>query len=272
MKISGAGLKSGVAGVLLDITEGWEGYQAQATTVNPACEARGNVTPANAAALGASVIFPASFGGAVALAYDAAAGRSVINTVSLAGTQHGRAPTSASAQGVKIPLGQRFGAGAMPVTFFRPLRSYTLRVPVRLAAIAGGAAFVGCSDGAAGELAGLPFSVAYGWVADPTINGGRYTARFRQVAGGAIVTLGDSGILGNAVTWHELGLRYTEGVVPTVEWLMDNVPVFQVQGDAFMGTVTGPTVGPFPCISTMLGLGTTLQNAAARFIVQEVGS
>lgn len=274
MKVSGAGVKSNIQGVLLDLSESWEGFIPQNNSVTPPCEQRGYAPESNGNNNGASQIFPANFGGAVVLAYDATAGRSLISTVSLAGTQHGRAPTAASTTGVKIPLGQRFGgaAGVLPIPFYRPLRRYTLRVPVRITALAGGAAFVGCSDGAAGELAGLPFSCAYGWVADPTLNGGRWTARFRQVAGGAITTVGDSGILSGAVTWREVGLRYTEGATPTVEWLMDGVPVFQVAGDANMGTVASSALGPFPCISTLLGAGTTLQNAAGRFIVEELGS
>lgn len=271
MKVSGAGVKSNIAGVLLDIVESWEGLGTLSNSQNSAVDNRGYAGQASPTTPTPGFVYASSYGGGGALTYDATAGRSLVRNVS--GAAHkGRASLGTSTNGTKIPLGQRFAAaGALPIPFYRPLRSYELRVPVRVSALAGGAAFVGVSDGGAGEAGGMPFSCAYGWTASPGLNGGRWTARFRQAAAGAITDVGDSGVLSGAVNWNLLGLRYTEGPVPTVEWLMDGVPLFVVSGDANMGILTSSQLGPFPCVSTLAGVGTTFDSGPSRFIVQELG-
>lgn len=274
MRINGAGVKSDVAGVLIDVTESWEGYNAllDATALTyPACDGRQEACDGRPHKIFTGVV---TGGITPAAAYDATLGCRLITAVSGA-NEVGRGVVPTSAETLQMPLGQRFSvAGAIPIPFRRPLRSYTLLMPCRLPAIAGAAAFAGLAqqNGGWAFAGGFPNIGAVGWTASPGLNGGRYTPQSRQNNAAALVTGPDSGILGNAVDWHQLGIRYTEGPVPLIEWLMDGVPVHAMSGDANMPNQTGSTAGYHPCIATDIGAGTTIQNAACRFIVAELGS
>lgn len=255
----------------LDLTEALESFESQ-----PAGGGAGSASAIVADGYGVQFasttpvryIYNTAISAAPALFYDALIGRTIVRHTS-AGANVGRTSASANPNGVRIPSNVRFQQPtSIPSAFLRPPRAYTLRNPVRVPALAGGACFVGISDGGAGTGGNLPFSSCAGWTADPALNGGRWTAQHRLTAGGAIVTDLDSGVQANA-TWHQLGMRYTEGPVPTLEWLLDDVPVFTLTGDANMLVITSFGQGPFPEARTLAGAGTTMDTGPARFTVEE---
>lgn len=275
LRVVGSAASDAATVSLLDISEAIEGMLAECagggagSAIGIQCDAA-TVNPAQfSATTPIRRIFTTAITTPPALVYDALIGRTIIRHVSAAGII-GRTCAFNVDGGVRIPAQQLFAAAtSIPGAFLRPPRSYTLRHPVRVTALAGGACFVGVSDGGAGVGGNLPFSSCAGWTADPALNAGRWTAQHRRVTGGAITTDLDSGIAAGA-TWHELGLRYTEGPVPTLEWLMDDVPVFTLTGDAAMLTLTSFINGFYPDNRTLAGAGTTMETGPARFTVDLV--
>lgn len=271
--VAGSAGDASTATPLLDISEGIEGMMAEVAGAGAgsaiSIQADGRGLLQFSATTPIRRLFTTPITTAPALAYDALMGRTLVRFTSAAGVI-GRTCIYNVDGGIRIPAQVLYGAAtAIPLPFLRPRRRYSLLMPARVTALAGGNAFLGISDGGAGVGGNMPFSSCAGWVADSTINAGRWTARHRQASGGAITTDLDSGVA-TLSSWHELGIRYTEGAVPTLEWLMDTVPVFTLSGDANMLTLTSFINGFFPDQRTLAGVGTTMDCGPVRFIVEEV--
>lgn len=265
MRVNGAGVKSSNAGTLLDITESWQGYGDGVSTL-PGMDSRG-ISPQFLTAAGAGIgrIFGA-VSGVLAMVWYAAPGRFLLDYVSAAA----RVTRLGASTGPKVPLEVRWSdAQSLPIPFQRPLRSYTLLVPVRSAVAGTSAIEIGwCVNNGGLTFLGTPEGVV--WSSDPAVNAGAWLPRIRRVAAGAIVNGPNSGVIPTAATWNEVGLRYTEGPTPTIEWLLDGTPRHVVSGDAAMpvlAAITSPFV-PFAGINAPAGR--TLTQGPARFIVQEL--
>jgi hypothetical protein len=174
-----------------------------------------------------------------------------------------------------IPIGQEFQtAGAIPIAALgRPLRQYTLTVPVRRT-VAGTAVMefgIGTNVTNILTLQGLtPPAVV--WSSNPAVNAGRFLPRSRRVNAGAITDGPDSQIAPDT-NWHLLGFRYTEGLVPVVEWLIDGLAMHLISGDAamldFPGGVNAP--GFVPAYGVGTPAGSTWQFGAGAFEVRNIG-
>lgn len=271
MKVSGAGVKSSIENVLLDICQGFEGYTADCgLNTNPITESRGRLV--GAAINGQPLtLLRSQVQNAPAMVWSAGIARAFHRYTSQAASYQGLTSSQGNGSaGVKFPSHQLFtGAGVLPIPLMRPLRRYTFLLPARISALAGGAACIGTTDGGLGEGNNAP-TLFQGWRAWLGENGGRWTAIFRRTALGALTIVGDSGILGNAVDWVQLGMRYTEGPNPTLEWLVDGVPRFAVSGTAWQPQPTSESVVPVPTAQVLTLAGTVMETTAGRFIVEEV--
>lgn len=175
-----------------------------------------------------------------------------------------------------VPLAQRFtGADALNgILLNRPLRQYLFQAPIRMTLQAAAGRFEMClcaGDGgvtASGNLTGPV------WVADQAINGWRWTPRFRQVNAGAITTGTDSAAVSLNV-WHLLGIRYTEGTEPRIEWLLDDRVIFALSGDASMPTYDGVGTnypGYLPAYVMSQNAGNRIQAGDALYRVTFIGN
>lgn len=269
MKILGAATPDEIAGTLLDITEAYDGYTNVAmVNSNQDVDHRGRISPLTKGPAGYTV-FSGVAGAGIAVVRDATIGNILVQYVSAAGSRQFRFGAQAG-NAVKIPATQLFSQPtSVPIAFLRPLRRYTFLVPVRKAVV--GTAVVEVGITSTNQGVGAPSAeVGYVWSSDPAVNGGAWLPRFRRVAVGAITNGPSSGIVQGAA-WHQMGMRYTEGPVPKIEWLLDGVPLHEVSGDANMPAILGLTqpLAPLCGILTLVA-GTTLEQAPARFIVEEL--
>lgn len=261
---------SSIERVLIDLTEALDGFSAEgAGSASPYADGRGRAPQGGATVSGNASRILGTNSGAPTLVYDGAIGRALVQVPSVfpfagrvGGLQGGT---------VTVPVCQRFGvAGALPISLFRPLRRYTFSVPVRRT-IAGANQFQ-LGFAVASNMLSLNAGTnpAAVWESTAALNGGAYTPRIRQVVAGAITDGPSSGRVPAAARFDLLGLRYTEGPIPTIEWLIDNIPLFVVSGDALMPT--RPTAAqPFYCgYGVGNAAGDTWQQAGARFIVEEI--
>jgi len=171
-----------------------------------------------------------------------------------------------------IPVNQLFqDANSIPIPLLgRPLRQYLLTVPVRRT-VAGTAIFnfgLGISTNMLSLGGASPAAV---WSSDPAVNAGRFLPRSRRVNAGAVTDGPDSQV--TPTGWHLLGMRYTEGVTPLLEWLLDGVPMHLISGDAamlvFPGGVNPPGFEPGYGLSTPAG--STWQFGTGVFEVKNIG-
>ncbi len=154
------------------------------------------------------------------------------------------------------------------LTDTRPLRRYTVSLPLH-ASVRGTAIVEFGMAATNGVLTNLGTTQAAVWSSDTARNAGRWEPRLRTVSGGAIVNGPDSGILLDT-TFHTLGLRFTEGATPLLEWLIDGVPKHSVQGDANMPE-SDLTHNMFAAAGLSAVAGTTVEMDGCRFIVEELG-
>jgi len=221
----GAGLRPSDDGLLLRIEEQFYG---PGQFISATQGGRQLVSGGLVVGVSAANVLAVVFGDAAFSSFASVAGRWVGQLVSAAARV-----TRQSGQ-LRVPISQQFSAApnAIPAALYgRPLRSYTLRVPVRVLVV--GTAFheIGLvtSNGMLTMLGTDPGAV---WSSDPAVNAGRWLPRSRQVVAGAITNGPDSGL--TATAWRQLGVRYTEGVPPRIEWLIDDVPLHVLSGDAAM--------------------------------------
>jgi len=173
-----------------------------------------------------------------------------------------------------IPIAQEFGtAGAIfPSIYGRPLRQYTVTVPCRRTVA--GTAVLEFGIGVATGMITLGGSVQPGvvWSSDPAVNAGRWLPRTRRVNAGAIVNGPDSQVDPTNL-WVLLGMRYTEGVTPLIEWLLNGVPMHTISGDAAMPDFPGGINSPGFCPGYSLGTpaGSTWQFGGGVFEVKNIG-
>jgi hypothetical protein len=131
-----------------------------------------------------------------------------------------------------MPLSQTFQtAGALVgINTNRRPRRYLFSVAARRT-VAGTARWNMAMTETDGGLVNLT-RPGIGWVSDAAVNGGNWTPASRRLNGGALVLGADTGI--SPAAFHLLGLRYTEGLTPRIEWLLDGVPRQLIEGDANM--------------------------------------
>jgi len=266
MNISGAGVKASNAGVLVDVWESWDGF-GDGITTTPGMDNRGVASQYIGAGTPLSKLLP-SVGGVLTMNWYNAPGRWLLDYVSAAA----RVTRFGASTGYVVPFGTRYSdAQSLPIPFMRPLRQYTLSVPVRSAVAGTSAIEIGFAT-TNGGLTFLGLTQAVVWSSDPAVNAGAWLPRIRQVNAGAITNGTDSGIIPTALGWNLVGLRYTEGPVPTIEWLLNGVPRFTLSGDANMPVLSaiGSPLAPFIGINSPIGR--TLSQGPARFTVAELGS
>ena len=262
LSVSGAGVKNPNAGILVDMWEAWSGFNA-GTSTTPQSDQRGSNFPAGASGTIVTSIFSA-VSGVLALNWYANPGLWLLDYVSAAArvVRHGT--------NIQMPMGTRFSdAESLPIAYMRPLRRYTLSIPVR-SAVAGTAAIEVGMATTNGGLTFLGTTQAFVWSSDPARSAGAWEPRYRRTNAGAIVNGTVSPIIPTATRWDLLGLRYTEGATPKIEWLINNVPRYEISGDALMpvlSSIVSP-LGPFCGINSPAGR--TLSCAPARFTVEEV--
>lgn len=267
ISVSGAGVKASNAGRLVDLVESLDGFNNPSTSNLPDAESR--AISANTSTTGGVFKIFTVVSGVPTVAFDATVGRILISFPSGAA----RVVRMGGGNGsVKIPAWQRFADPlALPIPFLRPLRRYTLLCPQRTTVIGTAVQETGIAT-TNGGLTMLGAEPAYVWASDPAVSGGAWRARYRRITAGAIVEVATVAEIPTVNLWQELGIRYTEGPVPTIEWLLNGVPRAIISGDAVMCALTGVAtpLAPFQGVNTPAG--TTIQSAACRVIVEEIGS
>lgn len=265
LKVQGAGVKSGIEQVIFDVTESWNDFGDGNNANTPGVVQRGRTTQFQGGGLNSSKIFGA-VSGALTNAWDNNVGRWLLSYPSAAA----RAVRLGVSAGPTFPCGPTFsGAQSLPIPFQAPLKRYTILTPVRCAVAGTAVVEIGIAT-SNGGLTMLGATQAFVWSSDPAVNAGAWLPRYRRINAGPIVNGTNSGVIPTALGWNLLGIRYTEGPVPTIEWLLNGVPRYVISGDANMPVMSaiGSPLLPFNGINTPAGR--TLQQAASRFIVEEI--
>lgn len=260
---SASGQSLNVGGTILDVTEAWDGFTGSATTAGAGAhaESRGY---AGTASLIQPVQIMGTVNGIPVIAQEAASGRILITYNSGAARVTSNGGTGNGA--VRIPAGQRFrDANSIPITMLRPLRRYTLTLPVRCSAAGTATAEFGLSTDNGG-LTFLGTNPAFVW---SCAAGANWQARYRRVAAGAIVNGVTSGI-SPVSGWALLGIRYTEAIDPTIEWLINGATIGRISGDALMPTYVSPSQQLYPFFGVGTPAGSTYIRSMARFVVEEI--
>ena len=258
-----SGRSLNVGGVILDVTEAWDGFTGGATTAGPGAtaESRGF---AGTASLIQPVRLLENLFGPPTIAQEAASGRVLITYTSAASRVISVGGTGNGA--VKVPAGQRFrDANSIPITMLRPLRRYTLTCPVRCSAAGTAIAEFGLAT-TSGGMTFLGTDPAFVLSSN---GGANWQARYRRTAGGAIV----NGVISSIAPtsgWALLGIRYTEGLDPTIEWLLNGAPFDRITGDAFMPVYTSVAQQLYPFFGVGTPAGSTYLRSMARFVVEEL--
>lgn len=254
IRLSGASARDPRSSLLLDLCEEFDGLDGRAVSSQPAV-----INRASGEVLSPLVPLLTNSSG-TATVIDAAAGRR-LSEITSGATPFGRA---GSAYG--IPTWQRFqDAASLPVTERRPLRRYTFTIPAKV--LVQGTAFVEVGvSGQPGNMTAGASSPGYVWCSQGALNAGRWTPRYRLTTGGAIVNGPDLAI--DPTVWHTLGFRYTEGLSPLFEWLVDSVPRYTLTGDAFASQVINS--GYFLGAACSAPIGTTYRTGEARYVVEEL--
>lgn len=164
------------------------------------------------------------------------AGRRILQGSSAAGVVFRRGSTAAA---FSFPLSQDFSGpnGYSGLALGRRLRSYLYQVAIRLTAQAAASIWEMSLAETDSGIAISGTRPGPAWVCRQAVSGGRWIAQYRPLNGGALQTLGDSGIAPTA--WHVPAIRYVEGASPRIEWLMDGVVMFSVGGFVNMPTYPG---------------------------------
>lgn len=258
-----SGRSLNVGGTILDVTEAWDGFTGSATTAGADNAEARSFTGANS--LVAPVRIMENLNGVPTIAQEAASGRILLTytsgasrVVSFGGTGNGA---------VKVPAGQRFAdALSIPISMLRPLRRYTLTLPVRCSAAGIATAEFGLATNSGG-LTFLGTEPAFIW---SSAAGAAWRARYRRTSGGAIVNGVTSGTAPTS-GWALLGIRYTEGLVPTIEWLINGATIDRISGDANMPVYLSVSSQLYPFFGVGTPAGSTYLRSMARFIVEELG-
>ena len=257
-----SGRSLNVGGVILDVTEGWDGFSGAVTTAGASnAESRGF---AGTASLIQPVRVMENLNGPPTIAQEAASGRVLLTYTSGAARVTSIGGTGNGA--VKVPAGQRFrDANSIPITMLRPLRRYTLTCPVRCSAAGTAIAEFGLAT-TNGGLSFLGLDPAF--VLASTA-GANWQARYRRTAGGATVN-GVTSSIAPTSGWALLGIRYTEGRDPSIEWLLNGAPFDRITGDAFMPVYTSVGQQLYPFFGVGTPAGSTYLRSMARFVVEEL--
>lgn len=259
-----SGRSLNVGGTILDVTEAWDGFTGSATTAGAGAHAESRAFAGTSSFI-APVQIMGIVNGVPTIAQEAASGRILLTytsgasrVVSFGGTGNGA---------VKVPAGQRFSdALSIPIPMLRPLRRYTLTLPVRCSAAGTATAEFGLATNSGG-LTFLGTEPAFIW---SSAAGAAWQARYRRTSGGAIVNGVTSGTAPTS-GWALLGIRYTEGLVPTIEWLINGATIDRISGDAFMPVYLSPSSQLYPFFGVGTPAGSTYLRSMARFIVEELG-
>jgi hypothetical protein len=206
-------------------------------------------------------------GAAVSQQTDATTQMQVWRFVSAAAFQASRINGSGPGSGNAFlcTLG-KYGNAAL---FNRPLRRYRYDIPSR-APVRGAAVLeIALAQSTALFLIGGGVLPAAAWVSDPAINAGAWTPRYRRVNAGPITDGPTSGILPNVATFDTLGFRYTEGAIPTLEWMIGDTPHFSLSGGVAVGiNHTGSHFGFGYGVGAVVG--TTFEVLGTRVRVEEI--
>lgn len=253
----GSGIPQLAGGIVLDAVEGFDGYDASGATTAGQVEYRsyaGGGWPQH------PTLTP-NISGVITVVADAASGRILLRYVSAAA----RVVRVGGATSFKFPMAQRFNdANSVPETMLRPFRRYTYAVPVRIT-VAGAPAV---EIGVATSNGGLTFLGNDPAFVFSSSGGANWLPRSRRVTAGGIT---DGPISSAAVAaWHLLGIRYTEGLTPRIEWMIDGATVHFIQGDAQMPVYASATNLLYPFQGVNSPAGTTFEVSMARLTVEEL--
>lgn len=249
-----------------DVWESWNGLHMNsnspiATQADFRSGVWPNVSPTN------SILLQSNLGATGAVGFNAAIGRSIQSWASAAAsTGNGSSATGAFV----VPIGRLFSlAGAISPAFLPPLRKYRADFLGRMTVV--GTSEMVCGLGM--DIAALVNGnqPACMWSSRPGTNAGRWMPRYRLVTAGAILDGPDSGVSASGAAFHQLSVEYTEGLIPTISWLIDGREVFRLTGDGQMPTVpVASTIGFMLTKGLSAPVGTTVEYAETRFRVQEV--
>lgn len=271
LRVVGSAAGSATGRLLIDARESLNGIGSQVAIASIGSDNRGDVAQ-YASSGGSMVPIMLGTGGSAAIAYDAAAGLWLRNLPSAAARV---VLTQMAGGGYKVPAYQRFSdPTSLPISLRGwPLCRYTFEIPVR-SAVAGTAEIEIGLVTSNGMLNMLGVNQGMVWSSDPAVNGGAWRPKYRQTNGGAQTFGPDSGVIPTAASWNLMGIRYTEGPVPTLEWLLDTVPLFTISGDANMPVPSGVWGGTNANFGPGVGINTpagrTLQTACGHFTVEEL--
>ncbi len=215
--------------VVIDAWESWNGMHP--TTNLPGGNAADFASSAVPSVSPSNIILISATSGAVGgVAWNATAGRFIQTWASAAAqTSMASAPGSAFV----APMGRKFAiAGAVPAALLPPMRRFRVDFLARMSVVGTSELVCGFADTIGGPVNGNnPFAM---WSSRPGTNGGRWMPRYRPVAAGAITDGADSGF-SNSV-FRKLSVIYEEGLNPRIRWLINDVEIMQVAGDANMPT------------------------------------
>ena len=259
LRIGGAAVKPSGDGVLFDL---WEAIDGPVLPTTP--------TPTGGANFGAVPQFFTANGGQFWNG-SIGAGGSLQSDPSFA-YQFVRIVSGAAVQGqsnslFRLPWHQRISAAGSPkAADIRPFLRYTLSTPIRVPVP--GTAIVEFGQSNAGLTAGGTTAPGCAWVSNPAVAGGALSAQYRLVNAGAVTVAFQSAIVPPTADWVKLGLRYTEGPTPTIEWLIDDAPVAVLSGQANMPRIVALSSQIF--ILTGAPAGTTLERYASNYKVERI--
>lgn len=203
-------------------------------------------------------------GGAAGVSRDAGSGVRVLQVTSGAGQR----TTRVTVAGLAMPVGAQAGLGAV-IPSWRPNRRYTsgmlCRWPIRGATIIE----VGCVT-SNGMLTLLGTGPGFILSSDPGVNGGLWTPRVRLVDAGAVTTFASTGLAVPVATEQKFEVRYTEGLVPMLELMINGATVAVTSGLANLPVAIATNPSFHFGVGCSAAAGTTLEYSAVTYKVEEL--
>jgi len=223
VQVVGAAAAFPLNGILADITESLNGMHgfASAASSNPVSE----FTSIATYPLSGNVMFSGNVGATL-----------VIHAASqlwLRQLQSGAAVQQAfMSNDFAVPLYQAPIAGSAAALLSRnPFREYTTESPVIVGPVGTTEALVGVACGGPAAMFGTANNAGAVWSSVAGVNGGAWTPKLRTTNGGAVTVGPSSGVPSTA--WHRLAIRFTEGILPRIDWMIDDVVKHSISGSIF---------------------------------------
>lgn len=203
-------------------------------------------------------------GGVVSVVRDAASGVRCFQITSGVGQRTTRNQMSVLA----VPLGSQAGIGGV-VPAWRANRRYTAGIVCRWPVRGPAVIEIGAVN-SNGFLTFLGAGAGFILSSDPGVNGGAWTPRVRLVDAGGITTFASTGLTVPVASQQKFEIRYTEGLVPLLEILINGATVAQASGLANLPVAPATNPSFHFGVGCSAVAGTTLEYSATTYKVEEI--